>query len=57
MNVVNFQKEVTLLANESIDRFGIDRINLSTLTLGISAATITIVKEELAVLRNKSFTK
>ncbi len=53
MNVVNFQKEVMALANESIDRFGIDRINLSTLTLGISEATVNVVKEELAVLRNK----
>src|SRR5512133_584344 len=53
MNVVNFQKEVMTLANESIDRFGIDRINLSTLTLGISEATVTVVKEELATLRNK----
>jgi uncharacterized protein (TIGR02147 family) len=53
MNVVNFQKEVMTLANESIDRFGINKINLSTLTLGISETTVNVVKEELAVLRNK----
>ena len=53
LNVINFQKEVMALANESIDRFGIEHINLSTLTLGISKATVTAIKEELAVLRNK----
>jgi uncharacterized protein (TIGR02147 family) len=53
LNVVNFQKEVMALANESIDRFGIEHINLSTLTLGISEATVTAIKEELTALRNK----
>ena len=53
INVVNFQKEVMALANESIDRFGIEHINLSTLTLGLSEATVATIKEELAALRNK----
>jgi uncharacterized protein (TIGR02147 family) len=53
LNVVNFQKEVMTLANESIDRFGTDQINLSTLTLGISEATMKAIKEELAAVRNK----
>jgi len=53
LNVVNFQKEVMSLANESIDRFGVEHINLSTLTLGISEATVSEIKEELALVRNK----
>ncbi|MBN1757940.1 MAG: TIGR02147 family protein [Chitinispirillaceae bacterium] len=53
MNVVHFQKEMTALANESLDRFGPELVNLSTLTLGISEETIHAVKEELASLRNK----
>ena len=40
LNVINFQKEVTALANESLDRFGTELINLSTLTLGISEASV-----------------
>jgi uncharacterized protein (TIGR02147 family) len=53
LNVVNFQKEVMGLANESLDRFGTEHINLSTLTLGISASTVTAIKSELAATRNK----
>jgi uncharacterized protein (TIGR02147 family) len=53
LNVINFQKEVTALANESLDRFGTELINLSTLTLGISEASVKVIKEELAVLRDK----
>jgi uncharacterized protein (TIGR02147 family) len=53
LNVVNFQKEVMALANESIDRFGVEPINLSTLTLGLSETTIVTIKEELAAFRNK----
>jgi uncharacterized protein (TIGR02147 family) len=53
LNVVNFQKEVMALANESLDRFGAETINLSTLTLGISEATMKAIKEELAAVRNK----
>jgi uncharacterized protein (TIGR02147 family) len=53
INVVNFQKEVMALANESIDRFEIEHINLSTLTLGLSESTVATIKEELAALRNK----
>ncbi len=53
LNVINFQKEVMVLANESIDRFGIEHINLSTLTLGVSKAVVTAIKDELATVRNK----
>jgi uncharacterized protein (TIGR02147 family) len=53
LNVVNFQKEVMTLANESLDRFGAGNINLSTLTLGISEATVKAIREELAAVRNK----
>jgi len=53
LNVINFQKEVTALANESIDRFGVELVNISTLTLGISEATVKAIKEELAGVRNK----
>ncbi|MBN2037014.1 MAG: TIGR02147 family protein [Chitinispirillaceae bacterium] len=53
LNVVNFQKEVMALAGESIDRFGVENVNLSTLTLGISEATMKEIKEELAAVRNK----
>jgi uncharacterized protein (TIGR02147 family) len=52
LNVVNFQKEVMVLANESLDRFGTENINLSTLTLGISEATMKAIKEELSAVRN-----
>lgn len=53
LNVVNFQKEVTALASESIDRFGAKDINLSTLTIGISDATKELIKNELAAVRDK----
>jgi len=53
LNVMNFQKEMMVLANESLDRFGAEHINLSTLTLGISETTVQKVKEELAAVRNK----
>lgn len=52
LNVVNFQREVMGLANESLDRFGPEKINLSTLTLGVSAAAVTAIKDELAVVRS-----
>jgi uncharacterized protein (TIGR02147 family) len=53
LNVINFQKEVMSLANESLDRFGPENINLSTLTLGISSGTVAEIKEELAGVRNR----
>jgi uncharacterized protein (TIGR02147 family) len=53
LNVVNFQKEVMTLANESLDRFESDFLNLSTLTIGISASTLAAIKGELAATRNK----
>jgi uncharacterized protein (TIGR02147 family) len=53
LNVVNFQKEVTVLANEAFDTFGPEDINLATLTLGISDSTKALIKEELAVVRNR----
>ncbi|MBN1130894.1 MAG: TIGR02147 family protein [Chitinispirillaceae bacterium] len=53
LKVISFQKEMTALANGSLDRFGVENVNLSTLTLGISAATMTAIKEELAAVRNK----
>jgi uncharacterized protein (TIGR02147 family) len=53
LNVINFQKEVMTLANEALDRFGAENINLSTLTLGISASTMAAIKEELTAVRNK----
>lgn len=53
LNVLHFQEQVMKLANESLDRFGIEHINLSTLTLGLSEVTVNTIKEELAALRNK----
>lgn len=53
LNVVNFQKEVMVLANESLDRFGAKSINLSSLTLGISDASVKAIKEELAAVRDR----
>jgi len=53
LNVLNFQKEMNALSHESLDRFGAARINLSTLTLSISASTVDAIKEELAAVRNK----
>jgi uncharacterized protein (TIGR02147 family) len=53
LNIVNFQKEVTALANESLDRFGTEDINLSTLTLGISDSSGTLIKNELTAFRQK----
>ena len=53
LNVLNPQKEVMALANESLDRFGAEKINLSTLTIGISEATVKAIKDELAAVRNK----
>lgn len=53
LNVINYQKEVTALANGALDTFGVDNVNLSTLTLGISNTTKALIKEELASVRNK----
>ena len=53
LNIINFQKEVTALANKSLDRFETEDINLSTLTLGISDATKKLIKDELAGVREK----
>ncbi|NLG15846.1 MAG: TIGR02147 family protein [Fibrobacter sp.] len=53
LNVINFQKEITALANDALDRFGTGLINLSTLTLGISDASVKVIKEELAAVRDK----
>lgn len=53
LNVLNFQKEVMALANKAFDTFGSEDINLSTLTLGISDSTKTLIKEELTAIRNK----
>lgn len=53
LNIVNYQKEVTALANGAFDKFGSENINLSTLTLAVSDKTKTIIKEELAAVRSK----
>ncbi|MFP4243140.1 MAG: TIGR02147 family protein [Chitinispirillaceae bacterium] len=53
LNVVNFQKEMSALANDSLDRFGIENINLSTLTLGISESTMTSIRQELSSVRKR----
>jgi uncharacterized protein (TIGR02147 family) len=53
LNVINYQKEITGLADNALDTFGIDNVNLSTLTLGISDTTKALIKEELASARNK----
>jgi len=53
LNVVNFQKETMKLAQGAFDRFNTEKLNMSTLTLSISDATLKEIKEDLAVLRNK----
>lgn len=53
LNVVNFQKEVMELANGAFDTFGSEDINFSTLTLGISDSTKSLIKEELAAVRHR----
>jgi uncharacterized protein (TIGR02147 family) len=53
INVVNFQKEMMKLAQGAFDRFSSDKLNMSTLTLGISENTLIQIKEELAAVRNK----
>lgn len=53
LHVVNFQKEMMKLAQGAFDRFTSDKLNMSTMTLGISEATLAQIKEELATVRNK----
>lgn len=53
LNVINYQKEITALANDALDSFGVENVNLSTLTLGISDTIKALIKEELAAARNK----
>lgn len=53
LHVVNFQKEMMKLAQGAFDRFSSDKLNMSTLTIGISENTLGQIKEELATVRNK----
>ncbi len=53
LNVINYQKEVTALANHALDSFGAENVSLSTLTLGVSDRTKMLIKEELSSVRNK----
>jgi uncharacterized protein (TIGR02147 family) len=53
LNVVNFQKEMMKLAQGAFDRFSSDKLNMSTMTLGISESTLAQIKDELAAVRNK----
>ena len=53
LNVVNFQKEMMKLAEGAFDRFGNEKMNMSTLTLGISEKTMQEIKGDLAALRSK----
>jgi uncharacterized protein (TIGR02147 family) len=53
LNVVNFQKEMMKLAQGAFDRFTSDKMNMSTMTLGISEKTLAQIKDELAAVRNK----
>jgi uncharacterized protein (TIGR02147 family) len=53
LHVVDFQKEMMKLAQGAFDRFSSDKLNMSTLTLGISENTLFQIKDELAAVRNK----
>jgi uncharacterized protein (TIGR02147 family) len=53
LNVVNFQKEMMKLAQGAFDRFSTEKLNMSTMTLSISDATLKQIKDDLAALRNK----
>jgi uncharacterized protein (TIGR02147 family) len=53
LNIINFQKEMLKLAADAFDRFPAAQSNMSTLTIGISAATLVNIKEELSALRGK----
>jgi uncharacterized protein (TIGR02147 family) len=53
LNVVNFQKEMMKLAQGAFDRFGSEKLSMSTLTLGISEKTALEIKDDLAALRSK----
>jgi uncharacterized protein (TIGR02147 family) len=53
LNVVNFQKEMMKLAEGAFDRFGSEKLSMSTLTLGISEKTALEIKDDLAALRSR----
>jgi uncharacterized protein (TIGR02147 family) len=53
LNIINFQKEMLKLAAGAFDRFPSAQSNMSTLTIGISSATLANIKEELSALRGK----
>lgn len=53
MNVMRFQRAMVDLGKEAYDRHPTSLLDMSTLTLSVSAKTYTAMKEEVAALRKK----
>lgn len=53
LSIMNYQKEMIKLSLDAFDRFSSDRMNMSTLTLSMSAESLAEIKNDLAALRNK----
>jgi len=53
LNIINFQKTMLTMADEAYDRNEIKKIDMSTLTLSISAETYQAMKEEIGSFRRK----
>ncbi len=53
LNIINFQKTMMAMADESYDRTELKKVDMSTLTVSISEATYNAMKEEIASFRRK----
>jgi uncharacterized protein (TIGR02147 family) len=53
LNLMNYQKLALQLAEQAFDRYELDQLDMSTLTLSVSGRTYQIIKEELAAFRKK----
>jgi uncharacterized protein (TIGR02147 family) len=53
---MSFQRIMAELGTQAYDRFPVQSIDMSSLTLSISESTYTTMKEELTSLRNKFLT-
>jgi uncharacterized protein (TIGR02147 family) len=53
LSVINLQKSLMSLAADSFDRYSVQQMDMSTVTLSVSKATRRLIKEELAAFRKK----
>ena len=53
LNIINFQKSMLGMMLEAYDRYPVQKMDMSTLTLSVSQETFLAMKEEIASLRKK----